>query len=75
MRVNYQNNEMLHERVKVTFIGYVPSTNKRKRAVLELDAGDLVQLIATAKSFEDFQRRQANVHLERANRIRAELQK
>lgn len=69
MRIDYQNVEHKNDFVEITFIGYVPSTGKRKRVVLELDSHDLAQIIDTAKQYRDFQKHIAQKYAERAAAI------
>ena len=67
MKVDYINYELTNDAARCTFIGY--DSKGRRHPVIELDAGDLAQLIAIAKSFREKQKSIAAIHSSRAERI------
>jgi hypothetical protein len=69
MRVDYINSEQCDSYARVTFIGYDPSTSKRRRPMVELSANDLASLIRIARDFRQHQKRLAQMHSVRGDAI------
>lgn len=59
MRVNYINAQIIGDYARITVLGYVPGTKKRRRPVIDLDASDFARLVEIAKEFRTQQRRAA----------------
>lgn len=74
MKVDYINHEIVGDHVRVIFIGYDPTTGKRRRPVIDLDVSDLRALIEIVARFRRHEVQETAMHSARVTDITRSFQ-